>query len=218
MEMKTKKIAFLGDSITEGVGVSSQDKLYWNLVAQKTDAKCYANCISGSRIAPQRVPTSFEPRADRYFGSRVEELIPDADIVVIFGGTNDFGHGDAALGDMNDRSEDTFYGSYHLLLQRLIERYPAGQIVVMTPLHRSLEDSLYNGYGVRRVGSLTTYVNAIRQVAEHYGVPVVDLFKDCKIQPQVEVLKERYAPDGLHPNDAGHELICQCLLNVLERL
>ena len=64
----------------------------------------------------------------------------------------------------------------------------------------------------------TTYVNAIRQVAEHYGLPVVDLFRDCKIQPQVEALKERYAPDGLHPNDAGHELICQCLLNVLERL
>lgn len=218
MELKGKKIAFLGDSITEGVGVSSLDKLYWNLVGQKTGAKCYANGISGSRIAPQRVPTAFEPRADRYFGSRVEELIPDADIVVIFGGTNDFGHGDAALGDMNDRSEDTFYGSYHLLLQKLIDRYPAGQIVVMTPLHRQVEDSLYNDYGVRRMGSLTVYVNAIRQVAEHYGLPVVDLFKDCKIQPQIEVLKERYAPDGLHPNDAGHELVCQHLLKVLEGL
>lgn len=218
MELKNKKIAFLGDSITEGVGVSSPDKLYWNLVAQKTGAECYANGICGSRIAPQRVPTSFEPRADRHFGSRVEELIPDADIIVIFGGTNDFGHGDAAFGDMNDRSEDTFYGSYHLLLQKLIDRYPTGQIVVMTPLHRTLEDSLYNDYGVRRAGSLTVYVGAIRQVAEHYGIPVVDLFKNCKIQPQVEVLKERYAPDGLHPNDAGHELICQHLLNVLERL
>ena len=51
-------------------------------------------------------------------------MIPDADIVVVFGGTNDFGWGDAPLGTMEDRREDTFYGAYHLLLQKLIDRYP----------------------------------------------------------------------------------------------
>ena len=218
MELKNKKIAFLGDSITEGVGVSAEDKIYWSLIAQKTGAKCYGYGIGGTRIAPQRVPTDFCPIADRHFASRVEEMISDADIVVIFGGTNDFGHGDAALGDMNDRSEDTFYGAYHLLVEKIMARYPNSELVIVTPLHRELENSLYNGYGVRRVGSLTTYVNAIRQVAEHYGLPVVDLFRDCKIQPQVEHLKERYAPDGLHPNDEGHKLICKHILKTLETL
>ena len=216
MELKDKKIIFIGDSITEGVGVSSPDKLYWNLLAQKTGAKCCADGISGSRVAPQRVPTAFELRADRCFVYRADQIPSDIDIAVIFGGTNDFGHGDAAFGDMNDRSLDTFCGAYHLLVQKLMAK--CSRVIVMTPLHREVEDSLYNDYGIRRMGSLETYVNAIRQVAAHYDLPVVDLYAECPIYPAEKISREQYAPDGLHPNDAGHELICQCLLNVLERL
>lgn len=32
MELKDKKIAFLGDSITEGHGVSEEKNIYWNRV------------------------------------------------------------------------------------------------------------------------------------------------------------------------------------------
>ena len=51
------------------------------------------NGISGSRFAAQRVPTLFELRADRHFVSRVDELDADSDVIVVFGGTNDYGHG-----------------------------------------------------------------------------------------------------------------------------
>lgn len=218
MELKNKKIAFFGDSITEGVGVCDPANIYWRRLAAETGAKCYPNAIRGTRIAPQRIPTAFELRADHCFVYRVEETEPDVDMVVIFGGTNDFGHGDAAFGDMNDRSLDTFYGAYHTLIQKLMARYPEGKIVIMTPLHRVVEDSLYNDYGIRRMGSLETYVKAIRQIAAYYNLPVVDLYAECPIYPAEEASRERYAPDGLHPNDEGHQLICQCLLNVLARL
>ena len=146
-------------------------------------------------------------------------MIPDADVVVVFGGTNDFGHGNAALGTLADRTNDTFYGAYYCLLKQLIGRYPNARIVVMTPLHRESEDeAVYNELGVRRCGPLSVYVQAIREVAEFFGVPVADLFRDCAIQPRIPALKEKYAPDGLHPNDDGHVLIAKCLLNVLERL
>lgn len=39
MELKGKKIAFLGDSITEGYGASAPDKVYWNLMGEMTGRK-----------------------------------------------------------------------------------------------------------------------------------------------------------------------------------
>ena len=215
MELNNKKIAFLGDSITEGAGVHTPDSLYWKQIAAITGAQCYGYGISGTRIAPQHP----QEAGDQYYGSRVEQMIPDADVVVVFGGTNDFGHGNAALGTIADRTNGTFYGACHCLLKQLIERYPNAQIVVMTPLHRESENEVVNSeLGIRRCGPLSIYVQAIRDVAEFFGMPVVDLFRNCMIQPRIPALKEKYMPDGLHPNDAGHVLITRCLLSVLEQL
>ena len=38
------------------------------------------------------------------------------------------------------------------------------------------------------------------------------------IQPNEAGLRERYAPDGLHPNEAGHEKIYNLLKSFLETL
>ena len=59
---------------------------------------------------------------------RYKTMDPDADIIVVFGGTNDFGHGDAPLGEMSDRTVDTFYGALHTLYTSLITRYPEAPI------------------------------------------------------------------------------------------
>lgn len=219
MELKGKKVVFLGDSITEGCGISSDAFLYWRQFGKLTGAEVFADGIGGSRITPQRFPNPEEPRLERYFASRVDALPDEADIVVVFGGTNDFGTGDAALGTIADRTNDTFYGACHLLVQKLYEKYPNATIVLMTPLHRLSEDEvLYNELGVRRVGPLSVYVKALREIAEFYGLPVVDLFANCKIQPRVGSLRQMYMPDGLHPNDAGSALVAEHLQLVLEAL
>lgn len=219
MELKGKKVVFIGDSITDGHGTSAPEYIYWNQFAAATGARVYPNGIGGSRIAPQRFPGTERPWEERYFASRLDELEAAADIVVIFGGTNDFGTGDAALGRPSDRTEDTFYGACHCLVEKLYEKYPQALVVIMTPLHRLSEDEEdYNELGVRRVGPLSVYVEALRQVARHYGLPVVDLFAHCPIQPKIEAQRLRYMPDGLHPNDAGAGLIARQLQRVLEAL
>lgn len=58
----------------------------------------------------------------------MEELDEDADIIGVFGGTNDFGHGDAPLGTFGDRTVYTFYGACHYLMNRLVERFPGKAI------------------------------------------------------------------------------------------
>ncbi len=219
MELKDKKIAFLGDSITEGVGASDIDHVFWKLIEKETGAQCFGYGIGGTRIAPQHIPTEIDPIWDQYFGSRVDSMIPDADVVVVFGGTNDYGHGDAPFGHMEDRTQDTFYGALHTLMLQLINRYPSAQLLFATPLHRLGEDEDgYNDFGVYRQGKLVRYVDAICEVAAYYGVPVADLYRTCAMQPEVPVIMERYMPDGLHPSDAGNERIAQRLLSVLKTL
>ncbi len=215
MNLSGKKIAFLGDSITFGVGTSAPEKTYCNLIAQKTGALCFSYGISGTRIAPQHIRTADDNYDANYFASRVDKMIEDADIIVIFGGTNDYGHGDAALGKLGDTTNDTFYGAYHGLLSKLQQRYPNAQLIVMTPLHREFENAQYNARGVRCVGTLADYVEAVIATAKAFDAKLVDLYHNCKLDPQKPEDKQRYCPDGLHPNDLGHTLIADTFLKTL---
>ena len=218
MELKGKKIAFLGDSITQGVGPSSIEHVYWKVLERNTGAECVPFGVSGSRIAAQRVPGAY-PESERNFVTRVEDMISDADIVVVFGGVNDFAHGDAPFGSHEDRTDTTFCGAVHVLMEKLLERYPHGQIVFMTPLHCVFEDEVgFNPCGVRRCGNLRRYVDAIIEAAGFYGIPVLDLVRTSSIQPRLEFNKLLNMPDGIHPNDAGNARIAGRLEGFLRSL
>lgn len=163
-------------------------------------------------MAKQGKP-SASARWDLDFCSRFSEMDDDASLIVVFGGTNDFGHGDAPIGTPADRDPSTFYGACHYLMSGLIAKYPEARIVIMTPLHRATEDNK-NVNGV----TLSFYVNIIKEVAAYYSLPVLDLWSVSGIQPRVDVIKEKYCPDGLHPNDAGHERMAAVVGAFLENL
>ena len=218
MELKGKKINFLGDSITQGVGVSSPENKYVEVFAKKYELALARNYgISGTRIARQKNPTVSNPSFDKDFCSRVCEMDTDADIVVVFGGTNDFGHGDAPLGTLGDTSEDTFYGCCHILMTSLIKKYPNVPIVFLTPLHRVTENELVNEIGLDRA-SLEEYVAAIREMANRFSLPVLDLFAMSGMQPTISEQNELYFTDGLHPNDIGHKKVARMLETFMKNL
>jgi len=73
-------------------------------------------------------------------------------------------------------------------------------------------DHRYKAY---HYGDLKTYVAIIREVAEYYSLPVIDLYANSGIQPKVDIMREKFMPDGLHPNDAGHERIAHVIGNFL---
>lgn len=215
MELKNLKINLLGDSITEGVGTSSGEHRFGELLAARYGAVVRNYGISGTRIARQHKPTVDNPSFDQHYVSRVAGMEEDADVIVVFGGTNDFGHGDAPLGQMSDREDGTFYGALHCLFITLINKYPAAKIMMLTPMHRWNEDDPRGDNKSTEVGTLETYVNIIREVAQYYSVPVLDLYAGSGITPRVEILKQRYMPDGLHPSDAGNELLCELIANFI---
>lgn len=223
MKLEGLTINFLGDSITQGVGASCEENVYHAVLKREAKLKEVRNYgISGTRFAFQKGDLSNWPE-DEYvdsnsFCARFDQMDDDADVVVVFGGTNDFGHGAAPLGGFSDRTPDTFYGACHYLFSGLIKKYLGKPIVIMTPLHRTNE-TLNSGTSKKEgVGTLKEYVNIIREVAEYYSLPVLDLFATSGMQPAIPEVMNKYIPDGVHPSDEGYAVIAQKLKNFLENL
>ena len=215
MNIKNSTINFLGDSITEGVGASTIENRFTNVLAREYGLKAANNYgINGSRIARQIVITS-EPY-DRDFCMRYKEMDKSADAVVVFGGTNDYGHGEAPLGVPEDRTPDTFWGACHYLFNGLLEMYSGKPILILTPLHRLDENNpLGDGRKPRSIATLKIYKDIIVNVAEQYGLPILDLYATSGIQPLNETNRKLLLPDGLHPSDMGHALIARRIANAL---
>ena len=211
MELKGIKMAVLGDSITEGHGVADKNNIYYKIVARECGVReVYADGISGTRFARQSTE-SEKPRHDIDFLSRIENIDADSDLVVVFGGTNDFGHGDAPLGNPDDKTPYTFCGACNLMCEKLIERLPRAQIVFMGPLHRTEEDNPCGSHKTEPVATLYEYVDIIKDATRKYSIPFLDLMQVYGITPKVTVLRELYMPDGLHPNDDGQRKIAERL-------
>ena len=214
MELKGKKINFMGDSITQGALASENAKCFVSLIAEREGAICRNYGIGGTRIA--RVKTPTEPIYDQDFCGRVDEMDADADVIVVFGGTNDYGGGDAVLGEFSDRTVYTFYGALHELCTSLINRYPESDIVFMTPLHRDYGDIHENAWAHK--AAFPEWVKAIKEVCEYYSLPVLDLYATSGLQPALPIINDKYMPDKLHPNDAGHEILYRKVSNFLKSL
>ncbi len=221
MELKNIKANFLGDSITEGCGVSSPEKVYHALIKEKyglAEVRNYGK--GGTRIARQsEIKDPDEPR-DKDFIMRAEQMDDDADLIVVFGGTNDYGNGQAPLGDINDSHVFTFYGAVRVLAVNLIRKYPNAQIVFITPLHRWNEEGglgTWKPDGVKQ-HFLSAYAKAIKDVCELYSIPVLDMFGSGSLPLQITECSKKYSTDGVHPNDEGHEIIANKLGKFLENL
>ena len=214
MELKGKKVNILGDSITEGVGASCKETRYADVLADLAQFGLVRNYgISGTRIANQRVIEDATKDYDS-FCQRYDKMDDDADIVIVFGGTNDYGHGDALFGDMTDRTPDTYCGAVHFLMQGLIQKYPLSAIVFLTPMQRTggTNPNASNGR------PLKDYVDTIKEAAALYSIPVLDLYTSGGICPDIEAHKEKLCPDGLHPNDAGHHILARKVKGFLETI
>ena len=109
MKLKGLKALFLGDSITYGSGASSLDKNYVNLLAKYTGLNTVNYGVGGTRIARQTKASACTDW-DYDFNARARIMDKDADIIGVFGGTNDYGHGFAPIGKPTDTDEYTFYG------------------------------------------------------------------------------------------------------------
>lgn len=197
------KIAFLGDSITEGCGATTVDNFFINHVGRILQAEVLNYGVGGTRLAKQK-ENSEEEQWDYDFLSRAEIMERDVDLVVVFGGTNDYGHGVAKLGNIDDDTSYTFFGGIKKLLEYLIEVYGKEKLRFVLPLRRYKDEDLNQSNGV----SLSVYVSIIKYVCDIYGIKVLDLFTDGIPKPET-CDGDKFTVDGLHPTDFGHEYIAK---------
>jgi lysophospholipase L1-like esterase len=211
MNLQNKIINVLGDSITQGVGVSSPEHIYENVLGRLVGAREVRNYgISATRFARQIGGDDCGGAfVDRYIG-----MADDADLVLVFGGTNDYGHGNVPFGTWGDRTPYTFIGACHTLFEGLVKKYPASHIVVMTPLQRAGGSNPCANTGK----PLSDYADAIIRVAALYSIPVLDLYRTAGICPDIPAQRELFMPDGLHPCDAGAERMAERIAAFLTAL
>ena len=211
MEIRGKRIAFLGDSITEGVGASAPEKVFHQIIREKYGLKEALNFgVGGTRIARQYAASEDE-KWDETFLARARKIPKDADAVVVFGGTNDYGHGDAPFGNLSDDTADTYCGACRRLFSVLTEKYGSGRVAAVTPMLRTDITAAKNGK------TLADYAAALRVIAGEFGVPVLDMQKNRALDPRTEEGAVLFV-DGLHPNDAGNQILGEVIAEFLRSL
>ncbi len=220
MELKNKIISFLGDSITEGVGVSDiENNRYDNILKRKCNLKAVYNYgVSGTRIAYQTV-ASPNARRDLFFCGRAYEINHESDIIIVFGGTNDYGHGDAPFGKLTDRTPNTFCGAIDFLMNFLKNNYIGKQIVFLTPARREGDELVSTDVEKKSdAKALKAYTHIIIKKGEEYNIPILDLYNNLGINPNIIEDKEKYTIDGIHFNDIGHAVIADRLIDFLNKI
>lgn len=189
--------AVLGDSITAASGV---ERSYHSIIAQKLGLTAINYGYNGSWISYTDAMPEGNEMCVRY-----ATMTEDADIITCLGGINDINN-NAALGQMGDTENTTFYGAMDLLIRGLLGKYPGKRIGFITPLRY--------GDGARE----QPYIDAIHAVCEKYAVPVLDLYREGMASTATAELSATYFKDGLHPNELGHDVIARKVEAFLRRL
>lgn len=197
---------FLGDSQTDDEGnyksVFFYDWLKDILGLSATNNYGY----SGTTIMPISGQT-------RSFLERYPSMDDSADLIVVWGGTNDYHYGHA-LGEVDDTENTTFCGALNKLCKGLIAKYPQKDILFVTPTPR--------GNIAGAVATQKEYADAIIEVCAKYCIPVFDAFRKCNMPIVADTAYDsegniirKYTVDGLHLNDLGHEILGKSMANFI---
>lgn len=135
------------------------------------------------------------------------------DVILVYGGTNDAG-ADAEIGTFDTTpppttaegiaalGSDTFADGVRTMLVRLLYTYRNSEIVVILP---TLTTSYYT------IENLDLYVEVLRTACDYFGVRYVDL----RTAGITYYNKNMYFIDGIHPNEKGMALLCDCIYKSL---
>lgn len=224
MDIKGFKVNFLGDSITVGAGVTDNNCRYDKRIEKMLELSAVNNySVSGSRMAHQTEP-SVNPMYDLCFCGRAHLMDRSADMVVVFGGVNDFIHGDAPFGEIGDTTPTTYCGGIYYLMNFLKEAYANKPIIFMTParsfLRHEVDDLIPSTHARKRIPGkpLIDYVDVIIETAKQFDIKVLDLYRNLGIDPHIPEQFEKYTTDGLHLNDDGHAILAQKLKEFIEAM
>lgn len=178
--LKGKTINFMGDSITYGYipnDGGQMEKPYPQQVGEILECTANNYGISGSTLST----------TSNGMVSRVAKMDINADLNVLFGGTNDVAH-NVTLGDISSTSNTTIYGALNNIADVFVTNFSCPAIFC-TPLKR--DESV----------DLIKLRQAIIDVANKYNFGIIDLYNDAPLfNPNITSIDTTYCGDKLHPN------------------
>ncbi len=213
LDFSDKKIACLGDSITQAANLEKlenyQQYSYPTKLSELLGAKEVVNFgIGGSSIG-------------RYwqnaFVERYMEIPKDTDLILIMGGTNDgFCLHKENVGNFEERSPRTLIGDLDELMRGLKENYPDAEIVFITPLPNVLHDILRKERP--ELMSQRVIVDSMITLAREYEYDVIDLYDSNLLDSHDAAVISNYMPDGVHCNPDGYQILAEHIAADLIRL
>ena len=193
-----KTVAFIGDSITQGrfrkmasEGLTwSATKPFGGLIAEVARDMNYGNYgIGGATVTT--VIDSWKALVTN--ASKVSGY----DVVFICGGTNDYG---------NNASESAFNTAYASVVDTL--KANNTEVVAVSPVYRTSKTG-QNTQGL----TLWDYCNLIKAIAQTKSIKYIDLYTATN-----DGVFITYCPDGLHPNEIGHKIMADLIIEQYEAL
>lgn len=204
---KGKKICAYGDSVTE------QNK--W-----QSFVSSYFNCSFYNRGVGGTTVTQINSSTNHMSGdTRIETIPTDSDVVLVFGGHNDWSYASIGMGDIktDTLSESTsFKSAFALMLKKIQTRCPNAKIITMTPVGGRTEEASTNQdkqFYIRDL-CMSDFANAVKEVSAYYGIPCIDINANSGINT---LNHTTYIADLIHPNLEGGKLIANEVINGLKR-
>lgn len=198
-----KKVAFLGDSITLGLGGTpiGQDKYFGYdeyLEGMLNIGEIIGEGSGGSTIGRYNEDSCFQ--------SRLKDEIPkDVDIIICMGGVNDYIDGAGHFGDMEHLNyKDTYCGSVDTLYYTLKNSYKDADVFIVTPYRMKMEEE-----GTAKGIEFADYIQVQRELAEYYRLPVFDVYNSGILNTTNPELASAFSADSIHLNDAGYEILAK---------
>lgn len=228
-QWKNKRVAFLGDSMTDKrrVGTSC---IYWEYLTELLGIEPSVYGISGNQwdgIYKQAVKLQSEK------GNQI-------DAILIFAGTNDFNHG-VPIGNFYSESlkqtnyngkevnrkyrqliinDSTFCGRINKVLSFLKVNFPQQQIIILTPIHRAYakfsdknvqpDENYANEQGIY----LDSYIQCLKEASAYWSIPLIDLYSISGLYPLADSHAQYFhdsSTDRLHPNANGDYRIAKTI-------
>ena len=179
---------------------------WWYRLAEKMGVSINANASwSGSTVSNIGASDDSYFTSDRRIGDlQGEEYAPK--MILIAGGTNDWGHNLCELGEYDVEDSTNFRGAYMLMMDKIAERYRKSQIICLSIFPRRAGYDTENAMG----WTMTEANASIERISEMYGATYVDM-SGCGIDKDWD----QYTSDGIHPTSDGMSLIADWIYEQL---
>ena len=215
----------LGDSITQGYysvlengegKLAFGSKFAWStLLARKTGWTLANSAVGGSGFVHKG--TVLDKLSGREHIDKMDFI--SAELVTLAFGVNDW-KGNDPLGSMDDDIEagGTFYSNMRYCIEKILKDNQDVEIVVIAPLNccrYGVEKTNWGlGYKFSKSGTLQDIYDAMKEVCDYYGLPLIDLTHNEEINSDIQ----NWFPDGVHPSKEKHARLAEILEEELKKV